>query len=98
MEKTQLIDTIEIATRLQAELPGWVFGEQSALEKTFDCKNFDGSIAFVNAIAKVSNEADHHPNLRVEWNDVTVILSSHDAGGVTDRDFALAKTIEKLAI
>ena len=97
MAKTELIDTIEIATRLQEELPGWVFGEQSALEKTFDRKNFDGSIAFVNEIAKVANAADHHPDLRLSWNDVTVILSTHDAGGVTDRDFSLAKTIEKLA-
>jgi len=97
MEKSELIDTIEIATRLQAELPGWVFGEQSALEKTFDRGGFDGSIAFVNEIAKAANAANHHPDLRVSWNEVTVILSSHDAGGVTDRDFKLAKTIETLA-
>ena len=97
MAETELIDTIEIATRIQDELPGWVFGEQSALEKTFDCKSFDGAIAFINAIAKAANAADHHPDLRLSWKDVTVILSSHDAGGVTDRDFKLAKTVEGLA-
>lgn len=94
---TDLIDTIEIATRIQAELPGWVFGEGSALQKTFDRKSFDGSIAFINEIAKAANAVDHHPDLRLSWNEVTVVLSSHDSGGVTDRDFALAKTIQALA-
>jgi 4a-hydroxytetrahydrobiopterin dehydratase len=65
--------------------------------RTFDCGNFNGSIAFVNAVATAANEADHHPDLTISWNLVTVRLTSHDAHGLTARDFALAHTIDGLA-
>ena len=52
---------------------------------------------FVNAIAVAANDQDHHPDLTISWNDVTVTLSSHDAGGVTERDLRLAATIDRLA-
>ena len=84
----------EIATRLQT-MAGW-HHRGNALEKHFDCANFDGSIAFVNAIAAAANAQDHHPDLTISWNDVTVTLSSHDAGGITARDFSLAATIDGL--
>ena len=79
-----------------AALPGWE-RHDAVLRKTFDRKNFDGSIAFVNAIAATANRLDHHPDLTISWNDVTCTLSSHDAGGITERDFALAKEIDALA-
>ena len=81
-----------VAARL-ATLTGW-HHRGNAIEKTFDCKNFDGSIAFVNAVAKIANERDHHPDIAVSWNDVTLTLSSHDAGGLTERDFGLAEAID----
>lgn len=84
----------DIATRLES-LTGW-HHRGNALEKRFDCANFDGSIAFVNAIAAAANAQDHHPDLTISWNDVTVTLSSHDAGGITARDFTLAATIDAL--
>jgi 4a-hydroxytetrahydrobiopterin dehydratase len=79
-----------------AGLPGW-HHRGNALEKTFDCGNFDGSIAFVNAIAAAANKLDHHPDLTISWNRVTSTLCSHDAGGITERDLTLAHEIEKLA-
>ena len=85
----------EIAARLEA-LPGWRH-RGNALEKHFDCGTFDGAIRFVNAIAAAANAQDHHPDLTISWNDVAVALSSHDAGGITTRDFRLAATIEELA-
>ena len=85
----------EIAARLTS-LPGWRAREK-ALEKRFDCGDFDGSIRFVVAIAATANAQDHHPDLALAWNYVTVALSSHDAGGVTSRDFRLAAAIESLA-
>ncbi len=89
-----LSNNARIAEALQT-LPGWRH-RGNALEKHFDCGNFDGSIAFVNAIAGVANALDHHPDLTETWNDVTCTLSSHDAGGITERDFALARAIEAL--
>jgi 4a-hydroxytetrahydrobiopterin dehydratase len=84
----------EITTRLES-LTGW-HHRGNAIEKHYDCKNFDGSIAFVNAIAAAANAQDHHPDITISWNDVTITLSSHDAGGITDRDFRLATTIDEL--
>jgi 4a-hydroxytetrahydrobiopterin dehydratase len=65
--------------------------------RTFDRGNFNGSIAFVNAIAAAANAADHHPDIAISWNEVTIRLSSHDAHGLTERDFALARVIDGLA-
>jgi 4a-hydroxytetrahydrobiopterin dehydratase len=84
----------EIVARLK-ELPGW-HHRGNALEKHFDCKSFDGSIRFVNAVAAIASAQDHHPNLTISWNDVAVALTSHDAGGITVRDFRLAAAIEAL--
>ncbi|GAC1308695.1 MAG: 4a-hydroxytetrahydrobiopterin dehydratase [Vulcanimicrobiaceae bacterium] len=84
----------EIAARLLA-MPGW-HHRGNALEKHYDCANFDGSIRFINAIAALANAHDHHPDLAISWNDVGVTLSSHDAGGITTRDFRLAAAIDAL--
>jgi 4a-hydroxytetrahydrobiopterin dehydratase len=86
----------EAIIRELGALPGWV-REGEEIVRTFDRGNFNGSIAFVNAIAAAANDADHHPDIAVSWNSVTVRLSSHDAKGLTDRDFALARTIDGLA-
>lgn len=83
-----------IARRL-ADLPGWS-REGDEIVRSYDRGNFNGSIAFVNAIAAAANAADHHPDIAIAWNRVTVRLSSHDAKGLTERDFALAQTIDGL--
>jgi 4a-hydroxytetrahydrobiopterin dehydratase len=85
----------EIARRLE-KLPGW-HDRGDALEKHFDRGNFDGSIAFVNAVAKTANEQNHHPDITISWSEVALTLSSHDAGGITERDFRLAEAIDALA-
>jgi 4a-hydroxytetrahydrobiopterin dehydratase len=85
----------EITQRLEAR-PGW-HHRGNALEKHFDRKNFDGSMRFVNAVAAAANAQDHHPDITICWNEVTFTLSSHDAGGITERDFRLAATIDELA-
>jgi len=87
----------EAIVRKLAALPGWL-REDEELVRTFDRGNFNGSIAFVNAIAAAANAADHHPDIAISWNRVTVRLSSHDAKGLTDRDFTLAQTIDALGI
>jgi 4a-hydroxytetrahydrobiopterin dehydratase len=79
-----------------ADFEGWHLAG-NAIERTFDRADFDGSIRFVNQVAAAANAAGHHPDIRISWNRVTVTLSSHDAGGVTERDFALARKIDTLA-
>jgi 4a-hydroxytetrahydrobiopterin dehydratase len=83
-------------TRELAALPDWK-RDGTEIVRTYDRGNFDGSIAFVNAVAAAANAADHHPDLAISWNQVSVRLSSHDAGGLTERDFALAATIDRIA-
>jgi 4a-hydroxytetrahydrobiopterin dehydratase len=90
-----LLSDAQIAERLKT-LPGWHY-RADAIEKRFNRGNFDGSMAFVNAIAAEANAQNHHPDISISWNEVGVVLSSHDAGGVTARDFRLAEAIEKLA-
>lgn len=86
----------DAVVRELAGLPGWS-REGEEIVRAFDRGNFNGSIAFVNAIAAAANTADHHPDLAISWNSVTVRLSSHDAHGLTSRDFALAHKIDGLA-
>jgi 4a-hydroxytetrahydrobiopterin dehydratase len=85
----------QIAHELQS-LPNW-HHRGNAIEKHFDRGNFDGAMAFVNAVAALANAQDHHPDIAISWNDVTFTISSHDAGGLTDRDFRLAAAIDALA-
>jgi 4a-hydroxytetrahydrobiopterin dehydratase len=75
---------------------GWT-NDGQALTKTFDRRSFDGSIAFVNAVAAVANRLDHHPDIALSWNEVTIRTWSHDVGAVTERDAALARAIDAIA-
>lgn len=84
-----------IARELSA-LPGWSL-DGGEIVRTYDRGNFNGSIAFVNDVADAANVADHHPDIAISWNNVTLRLSSHDAHGLTLRDFALARTIDAIA-
>ena len=92
---SDVLDAASIAAEL-GRFPDWTF-DGAAVARTFDRGDFNGSIAFVNAVAALANELDHHPDLTISWNRVTCSLSSHDAGGITERDFALAHAIENAA-
>lgn len=75
------------------DLPGWEpVGD--AIRKGFRFRGFRGAIAFVNRVADLANAARHHPDLEVHYDRVVVSLSTHDEGGVTDRDVALARRID----
>jgi 4a-hydroxytetrahydrobiopterin dehydratase len=78
------------------ELDGWEV-RGGALEKSFDRGDFDGSIAFVNAIAKAANAADHHPDISIAWDTVTLRWVSHSEGGITEKDIAMARKSDELA-
>jgi len=74
---------------------GWALAEH-ALRKEFAFKGFTAAVAFVQRLVEPANEARHHPDLEIHYNRVVVSLTTHDAGGVTDEDLALAAIIESL--
>lgn len=73
-------------------VPGWQL-EGQQLRHTYEFENFVEAIAFVNLLVNPAESLGHHPDLMINYNRVTVSLSSHDAGGLTQKDFDLAKTI-----
>lgn len=90
-----LLSDSEIEARL-AEHPGWSrYGE--AIVKSFKRGDFVGSVNFVNALTGPAEEMNHHPDLAISWDEVTVSLSTHSEGGVTPADFELAAKIDRLA-
>ena len=86
-----LIDS-EITAGL-AGLAGWARAGDEIV-KTFDCGTFPAAIAFVVRIGFFAERMDHHPDLDVRWKHVRVALTTHDAGGLTNKDFDLAREID----
>lgn len=84
-----------IAERLQ-NLPGWI-SSGNAISKEFRFRNFDATMDFVNAVADIAREMDHHPDLEVSYSRVRVSYTTHSADGLTERDFAAATRVEQLA-
>ena len=69
----------------------------STITRTFQFKDFPMAIKFVNAVAKLAEKAWHHPDIDIRWNKVTLTLTTHDAGGLTEKDFKLAKQFDRRA-
>jgi len=89
-----LLTDAEIQKRAN-QLEGWmVEGKELRITRKF--KNFVEAIAFVNQIVEPAEAAEHHPDLEISYNKVTVSLTTHDAGGLTSKDFDLAQVISKL--
>ena len=85
----------EVRARL-GDLPGWEAGG-GEIRKRFELADFRAAVAFVVRIAFEAEAADHHPDLDIRYRRVTVALSTHSEGGVTEKDLALATAIEALA-
>lgn len=85
----------EIVTRLE-KLPDWR-REGKEIAKRFEFSSYAYAIMFTNAVAYLAERADHHPDMTVGYGYVEVRLSTHDAGGLTERDFRLAQEIEALS-
>jgi 4a-hydroxytetrahydrobiopterin dehydratase len=76
-----------------AKLPGWErVGDE--IVKTFECATFPDAIAFVVRMGFLAEHANHHPDLDIRWRKVRVALTTHDAGGLTAKDLALAGEID----
>jgi 4a-hydroxytetrahydrobiopterin dehydratase len=85
----------EIETALSGR-PGWS-RDGNAIRTSYERASFPDAIAFVVRIGYLAEAADHHPDLDVRWRTVHVILSTHDAGGITGKDFDLAQQIDAAA-
>jgi 4a-hydroxytetrahydrobiopterin dehydratase len=84
----------QISARL-ANLPGWTRQDDSIVHVA-TLAGFSAAVLYVGAVAYLAEEANHHPDLLIEWNKVTLTLSTHSAGGLTSADFGLAERINAL--
>jgi 4a-hydroxytetrahydrobiopterin dehydratase len=84
----------DIEERLSA-LDGWD-RDGEAIVKRFDRGDFKGSVDFVNRLTPEAEEMNHHPDLEISWKTVTVTVTTHSEGGLTEGDFELARRIDAL--
>jgi 4a-hydroxytetrahydrobiopterin dehydratase len=80
-------------SRKLASLPGWELSGKE-IRRVYTFPDFKASMAFVNRVAGLAEAMDHHPDILVSYSKVTLTLTSHDAGGLTDKDFRLAGQID----
>ena len=90
---TRLSDD-QIGTEL-ANLGGWAH-EGDEIVRTYELETFPAAIEFVNGIARLAEAANHHPDLDIRYRKVRVALTTHDEGGITEKDVALAQQIDGL--
>jgi 4a-hydroxytetrahydrobiopterin dehydratase len=90
-----LLSDTEVEERL-AGLEGWE-QRDGAIAKTFERRDFVGSVEFVQSLVEPAQAMGHHPDLEISWNRVTVMLRTHSEGGLTAADFELAGRIDALA-
>jgi len=88
LSKEQIRETLK-------SMPEWSFAG-GAINKKFAFKSFMAAIAFVNKIAEAAEQANHHPDITINYSQVSISLSTHSESGVTQRDFQLAGTIDKI--
>lgn len=89
-----LLTQNEIENNLKT-LDGWTLNGDR-IEKTLTLQDFGRAMGFVTSVALLAERRDHHPDITIRWNTVTLVLSTHSAGGLTAQDFALAREIDGL--
>lgn len=88
------LNASEIKTR-QANVPEWK-KKASVISRTFEFEDFAAAMKFVNKVAALAEKEQHHPDIDIRWNQVTLALTTHDEGGLTEKDFAVAGKIDRL--
>lgn len=91
----ELIKADDLKNRLR-KIPEWEL-EKKHIERTFEFDEFSESIDFVNSVAEVSEDEEHHPDIDIRFNKVRLVLSTHSKRGLTELDFSLAERIDTLA-
>jgi len=89
-----LLTPEQVATELAAT-PDWLISD-GQLTRTVTRKDFRDALLFVNAVGFLAERAEHHPDIFIAWNAVTLSLSTHSAGGLTENDFGLARQVSDL--
>ncbi|ESA36738.1 pterin-4-alpha-carbinolamine dehydratase [Leptolyngbya sp. Heron Island J] len=90
-----LLSPNEIQARLDT-LPDWTL-EGKSIQMILTFKDFIEAIAYINKVVEPAETAGHHPDISISYNRVTISLTTHDAGGLTQQDFAMAKTLSALS-
>ncbi len=88
--------TSEERTALVSDHPDWSI-ESDTMTRTFEFRNFSAAMAFVTRVALAAEQLDHHPDIDVRWNKVTLTLSTHSAGALTEMDRSLAAAVDGFA-
>ncbi len=83
------------AEELIREIPQWVW-EEERIEREFQLGDFRKAVEFVNKVADIAEKQDHHPDILIRYNKVTLTLSTHKVGGLSPKDFILAAKIDLL--
>ena len=86
---------VQEAAALASNVPLWTLAEKQ-IEREFKFKDFRQAIAFMNRVAEIANEQDHHPDIHISYNRVRLTLSTHKIGGLSQNDFILAARIDPL--
>jgi len=89
--------TVAQTKAARAGAPGWKL-RGAAIARTFQFKDFPAAIRFVGAVAELAEQAWHHPDIDIRWNKVTLTLTTHDTGGLTKKDFVLARKFDELSL
>jgi 4a-hydroxytetrahydrobiopterin dehydratase len=92
---SKLLSVEQIAEALNG-LPGWT-QSGNAIHRTFTLPSFGAAMEFANRVAALAQRADHHPDILIQYKKVTLTLSTHSAGGLTDKDVALAREVNGIA-
>lgn len=92
MDPHGLLGMEDIQSRLE-EIPDWTLHGKE-IQRQFEFDDFRQAMEFVNEVADAANKADHHPEILINYNKVTLTLSTHSAGGLTSKDFDLAKDVD----
>lgn len=91
---SELVEEEEIEA-LMKKIPEWDH-EKKSIVKVFEFDEFMDSIDFVNGVAEIAEESGHHPDIDIRYTNVTLTLTTHEVGGLTDSDFDLARKIDTL--
>lgn len=80
-----------------ASVPNWQ-RNGLVISRTYEFADFVTAMAFVNAVAKIAEQVQHHPDVDIRWNKVTLALTTHDTGGLTQKDFGLARECDRFSL
>ncbi len=91
---SELLQPEEVEQALK-KVPEWEL-EDKSITRTYEFDDFSEAMEFVNNVAEIAEDAEHHPDIDIRWNKVVLALSTHSKGGITENDFEVAERIDNL--